>query len=232
MQQAPANNNSMTVAISTFLTSIVKKWISLFVFFGAILISHFSIAQTISANRGTRHILSFSTGICQPVGNWGDIDFSNSASGFAQTGWQGQLTYHQSLRSGYGIFTSFFYRQNPINKQYMEQALGKTSFIGTFYAGSYPMTQGAPVISGNLYQQWQVERASWKSFSFIAGADKQWTLGEKEKWLLTVQTGAGLTHALSPVLKASGYTDTTSAYLTQNSGVGWGFIGKWGGNIS
>ena len=222
----------MTVAISTFLTSIVKKWISLLVFFGAILISHFSIAQTISANRGTRHILSFSTGICQPVGNWGDIDFSNSASGFAQTGWQGQLSYHHTLRSGYGIFTSFGFRQNPINKQYMEQALGKTSFIGTFYAGSYPMTQGAPVISGNLYQQWQVERASWKSFSFIAGADKQWALGEKEKWLLTVQTGAGLTHALSPVLKASGYTDTTSAYLTQNSGVGWGFIGKWGGNIS
>lgn len=177
----------------------------------------FLIMPALHAQKG-----SFAVGIGPsfPLGKLGSHDLNKPGSGFARTGQHIALSYIQSPQKPFSLAIGLQFQRNGIHTTAIENGFASAPITTGVFTSSSPNMQ-VPPGSYTTYPNWHFKKRSWLAGALLAGAQYQPHVASKQvQPFITLQ--AGLQYVVLPSINGSSITDTTTAYVKQNSRSGTG----------
>ncbi|MBS1655974.1 MAG: hypothetical protein JSU05_14070 [Bacteroidetes bacterium] len=165
--------------------------------------------------------LVISIGSCLPAGNFGNTDFYDHSSGFANLGEAVSVCYAQPVAEKWNLLFTVSGQRNPVNKKAFESALSSMPLPGGVYFTSGSGNQAPVAPDTTVFRNWKFDKTSWLFAGLQAGMQRVFMVDHRS--CVTVNASAGIVYASSPHLKGASVTDTASAYLEQTKKTATGF---------
>lgn len=194
------------------------------------------VFQQVSAqNLKNRQSLSIDPGVSFPFGDYGDKQVKNNASGFADIGGVTTISYSYQLKQKFGLTVSLLAQFNPMSRKKMESEFSSTQITSPIAFSStgpgqtpLPPAQG----SGIIYPNWKFETKSWFIGSVLFGGFGNFSFKQNKQLSLQPRLMIGPGIVLSPAIKGSSKTDTSSASFTQTKAKSFAIVGEVGIGIN
>ncbi|HXB45761.1 MAG TPA: hypothetical protein VNV85_16955 [Puia sp.] len=200
--------------------------------FVCILLSQQILLNAYSQNLKDNGYVYVSVGASIPVGSYGSTNLSNDQSGFAGPGGNISLSYSRLLGKKFGLAAEALGQINPLNIKAMEKSFSQQKFVEP-YAISYngqPPTPPPPVYV--IYQNWNFNKKSWWSGSFLVGGYGQFPLSKPGNISLITKVMLGAIYLTAPSLTGSGHTDSSLVVVNQSKASGYGFAYSFGAGVN
>lgn len=165
--------------------------------------------------------LALTIGSSFPAGNFGNTDFYDHASGFANMGQATSLSYLHPVAKKWNLLFSISGQRNPVNRKVFESGLSSMPVSTAVYFTSDPNNQSPVAADTTVYRNWKFDKAAWLFASLQAGMQRVFAIDHRS-WV-AINASAGIVSASSPHLKGSSVTDTASAYIEQTKKTAVGF---------
>jgi len=167
-----------------------------------------------------KNVLSFSTGLSIPLGDYAATSPTNNQSGYAKAGEHLSLQFEHKLNSKFGIIAELYGQRNGINNTLLAQQFSQVKFYQpVFYNPSEP----PPAPQYVTYPNFKVDKHSWYTGAVLVGAEIHIPLATTNKLFFTAKAAIGAAYVSAPKLNASSITDTAAAFITQGSASAFGF---------